>query len=106
MRSRAPRWLTELNENEWIPDSVRAEFGLKVRIGSEFRKRRGAGCDVWKGRVISNTAKPIRCVPGIGFAPMHDTMHECAVRVFNLLGNRVAGVEMIMPKKNNGPDKF
>lgn len=59
-----------------------------------------------KGAVPPDSTKPISGIAVIGFAPVHDTMNEGAIGVLDSLGERVGGIEMVMPEKDQSSNQF
>lgn len=77
-------------------------------FGTRFKRveRRSACGDFGKSGMSAHTTEPVGGIAKVRLPPVHNTMDEGAVGPFDLLSQRVRGVEVIVPKEKERADKL
>jgi hypothetical protein len=94
-----------VDEGVRIPIVVREKAAVKVSFIASFKQFASLHGQPEIAGVNFYAAEPILCISVVGLAPVHDGMDETAILIFNLLGDGVRFIQMIMPEKQNGAQK-
>ena len=79
---------------------------MEIGFTAFFEKFTGVQGQREKGWMGADTTEPVLGVGVIRFTPVHDAVNEAAVGIFNVLCEIVGGVQVIVPKIDQRPEKF
>ena len=79
---------------------------MKIGFAPFFEEFTGADRQREKRWMGTDPTEPIFGVGVIRFPPVHNAVNEAAVGIFNILGEAVGSVEVIVPKIDERTEKF
>lgn len=92
-----------IDEREWIPFTVMDEAPTELLF--VFEKIRCFCGERFKAGVPAHALEPVLGIAVVRFTAVHDAVKITAIRTFDVLGDRVRCVELIVPEQDRRADQ-